>query len=362
MFYKKYELNSSTYDSSCTMWKRENSIIIYNQPDNNVANYAMFDLDNTLIDKEWRLKSDSIKTELKKLVDKQFRIVIITNQKGLKTEDSVQNFMKNFNSFVKTINIKISLFASLKDDRFRKPKTGVIDEYLNLDKKSFYCGDAAGREKTKDCKKDFADTDYKFAINLNIKFYTPESFFTKETRDPSYSYPIDFNQIEIGEYDIYKPTDNEVVIMCGFPGCGKSYYVGRYLVPHNYYLINQDTLKTKKKVFSEIEKALTEEKRIVIDNTNYDKDTRRSIIEMCKRYRFRTKLIHFTTDMNHSKHNSHFRSLISDCEAIPDVAYRVINKKFIKPSLSEGLDEIVEQKFIFNKKDKNYKKYKKFMF
>ncbi len=42
-------------------------------------------------------------------------------------------------------------------------------------KKSFYCGDAAGRVKGK--KKDFSDSDYKFALNINITFFTPEMLF-----------------------------------------------------------------------------------------------------------------------------------------------------------------------------------------
>lgn len=45
---------------------------------------------------------------------------------------------------------------------------------------SFYCGDAAGRpancEPNKK-KKDFSCSDRLFAMNLNLKFYTPEEYF-----------------------------------------------------------------------------------------------------------------------------------------------------------------------------------------
>lgn len=36
---------------------------------------------------------------------------------------------------------------------------------------SFYCGDAAGRKAP---VKDFTDSDLKFALNLKLKFYTPD--------------------------------------------------------------------------------------------------------------------------------------------------------------------------------------------
>ena len=68
--------------------------------------------------------------------------------------------------------------AATLTDRYRKPATGAWEYFLKkftkdgkVDmKKSFYCGDAAGRPKEGDRKKDFTDTDRKFAINVGLPF------------------------------------------------------------------------------------------------------------------------------------------------------------------------------------------------
>ena len=58
-------------------------------------------------------------------------------------------------------------------------KTNIKLDYKN----SFYVGDAAGRLKTKTNKKDFACSDRMFALNANLKFYTPEEFFIEDYKD-----------------------------------------------------------------------------------------------------------------------------------------------------------------------------------
>ena len=55
---------------------------------------------------------------------------------------------------------------------------GNSGEEINMEK-SFYCGDAAGRRQNwiDKKKKDFSCSDRLFAMNLDLKFYTPEEFF-----------------------------------------------------------------------------------------------------------------------------------------------------------------------------------------
>lgn len=70
--------------------------------------------------------------------------------------------------------------AATMSDKYRKPATAAWDYFMKthvtgkgkqLDmKKSFYCGDAAGRPKEDNKPKDFSDSDRKFAINVGIPF------------------------------------------------------------------------------------------------------------------------------------------------------------------------------------------------
>lgn len=54
----------------------------------------------------------------------------------------------------------------------RPPRLSNILSHLDK-AQSFFVGDAAGRVYSK-TKKDFASTDRKWALNLDLKFFTPE--------------------------------------------------------------------------------------------------------------------------------------------------------------------------------------------
>ena len=48
------------------------------------------------------------------------------------------------------------------------------------------------------------------------------------------------------------------------------------------------------------------------------------------------------TTEEHSKHNNIYRSLYENKKKVPDVVYRIYNKKYIIPQLSEGFKDIVD--------------------
>ena len=74
-------------------------------------------------------------------------------------------------------------------DYYRKPRPGcwqfLVDQVCpEVDlSESIFVGDAAGRPATSSRKQDFADSDYKLALNVGVAFKTPEHFF-EGSRDP----------------------------------------------------------------------------------------------------------------------------------------------------------------------------------
>jgi hypothetical protein len=78
----------------------------------------------------------------------------------------------------------IRIVAALsKTDIYRKPNSGMFDLVRDLYRskgyeidmqKSVYVGDAAGRLAMGGRRKDHGDTDYKLALNIGLKFVTPE--------------------------------------------------------------------------------------------------------------------------------------------------------------------------------------------
>ncbi|KAH0614727.1 uncharacterized protein H6S33_000363 [Morchella sextelata] len=236
---------------------------------------AGFDLDSTLISTlsgnkfakdatDWKWWDPSVPTRLKSLQAEGYQLVIFTNQNGIPdpAKESVRltTFKTKLAAIFKTLDIPgMLVYAATANDQFRKPRPGMWEELLDdLDcdgavperavelKKSYLVGDAAGREG------DFSDTDRNWAINLKIGFHTPEEYFLSQAPKPmSHRFdPALYTAPSTGSSSIESsftpnPQSQEVVLLCGSPGSGKSTFYRRHLLPHGYAHINQDTLKTK---------------------------------------------------------------------------------------------------------------------
>lgn len=303
-------------------------------------NCACFDLDGTLIksisgrfstdSNDWKMLFDNIDLKLNDLYKKGFKIVIITNQLGIgKGKQDSKEWIVKIEKIAKVLKVPFIIFASLNKDIYRKPLPSFWNEFINgVKSKSFYVGDACGREAKKKIKKDFADTDYKFALNIGIKFYSPEEFFVgSDERNKTIKY-IDFNKIERNEM-VFKPTC-DIVLMMGFPGCGKSSLVKKC---KDYVIINRDTEKTMKKVHKLAKNNISEGKKIVIDNTNMSYIEREVFYKIAHDFNKTLEVVYINIEQEVAYHNAKYRwfkskGTVSD---IGLVVYRVMNKKFDLP-------------------------------
>jgi len=337
---------------------------------------ASFDMDDTLIKtasgrkfptgrNDWQWWDKSVKAKLIELHEQGFKIVIFSNQNGIeKGNVTASTITGKILDMCKELGFPIQAFLSISSDNYRKPSPDIwymfIDEYndkLEAEKneETFYCGDAGGRPVgiTRSKKKDFSCSDRKFALNIPIKFYTPETYFLSWDEQ---EFDIGFDPVEFLENSKEEKPDvndvisttQEIVINVGMPGSGKSTFSKRYFGKNGYTIINKDTLKTQKKCESEAHLALGNGKSIVVDNTNPDTAARSVYVKMAKKYNVPIRCFYYKTPQPLSEHLNILRSHMSggSIKKIGIIVYRTFNKKFEKPKKSEGFEEVREIDFI----------------
>jgi len=347
-------------------------------------NFALFDLDHTIIrparcgytfysnnSNDWAYVYPQVKYKLISL-SKTHNVIIITNQGGLIKKNNLTNkyfvWLERIELVLKDLNIPIRLFAALKDDKYRKPNTDSINVLnIKLNKNSFYCGDALGRCNEK--FEDHSDTDLKFALNLNIKIYSPEYIFLDEPNKIGKIYYPKFPEKTILDFK-YKAGEKEMIILVGPPASGKS-TIAKKLVRDFYKnntfkiieIVNQDELKTLKKCVDKTKELLEDNKSIIIDKTNPNILDRKIYIDLAKKYQYKITCINMKLnkscmdDDDIISHNNHYRAHKNNASQIPYVAYHIYFNNYKKPKKIEGFDNIINVKPMSPYNDLDYFKF-----
>lgn len=346
---------------------------------------AAFDLDDTLIvrktgkgrEEKWQPTDPGLGEKLVELTERGYLIMVFSNQSGL--DKASKNDKKQWKSRVEGFfseiltgeSFHLGVYAAKRTDMYRKPNIGLwnvmradLASYYNLDvvisKKSFFCGDAAGRLKPSILKKrhhasgkkgDFSDSDRKFALNLGIKFQTPEEFYGIDAEEEYQLSGFDpeayLAELEECHYD-FEPREKELIVMVGRQGSGKSQYVRSMIEEKGYVVISQDLCKTKAKCLKLLNEALAKKQSVVIDNTNPDAESRAVWIGAAREAGYkRIRAIEMKTPEELAVHLDNVRHLYSK-GAVPKmhkIAYHVYNKKYLKPSKKEGFDRIESVQF-----------------
>ena len=343
------------------VWKKYETTIIGENIKNISINkskiaIAGFDLDNTLIKSKSKFPTSRYDWEFVDCVDlnklrneaKSKIVVIISNQLNLSGNRKIE-FMAKIEDINNIIDIPMIFIAGIAKDKYRKPDVGmwkivsaIIKKYHNIEidmKKSYYVGDAAGRPK------DFAASDVKFAYNLGIKFYTPEAYFTNAKNKYNLG---DFNPSnyisQSQNYDDFPLANSqELLILVGIQGSGKS-SLAKYLKLHqNYEIVNRDILLTINKCKIATKNYLQLGKNVVIDNTNPSIKSRAEFINIAKLMDINVRICIIKTSEELAKHMNYFRYRVGDSEKlVPEIAYNIYKKSYEIPTNSEGIDEIIE--------------------
>ncbi|KAH6572033.1 hypothetical protein BASA60_006804 [Batrachochytrium salamandrivorans] len=330
---------------------------------------------------DWKWFSPAVPTTLKLLHDLGYRIVIFSNQMGILDsakagknfkgtsvfKGRVENVVRaltlansapalNDDQPPNTINntdtcqIPLLFLAATSKDFFRKPRPGMwhlfstelngempdVGTAIDLES-SFYCGDAAGRTRSNwnsvlPRPKDHSDSDYKFALNIPVRFIVPEVLFAaktvaalklclqgdtvnkivgiippdleklagfKLTPTPLFSpkncivAPDSIHRTSeiiesISRRNLCRKNNNagsnilhqpELIICIGLPASGKSSFVQSHLLPLGFVYVNQDTLGSRAKCAQVLREALSAGRSVVVDNMNPDSATRKFYVD-----------------------------------------------------------------------------------
>ncbi|XP_004969877.1 polynucleotide 3'-phosphatase ZDP isoform X2 [Setaria italica] len=185
-----------------THWKAFETVIFREQEDglHASAKIAAFDFDGCLAKTsvriigadKWSLQHKSIPEKLQRLYIDGYKLVIFTNESNIdrwknKRQEAIDSKVGRLDNFIECVKVPIQVFIACglgkgkgtPDDPYRKPNPGMwclmaqhFNSGIEIDMdKSFYVGDAAGREN------DHSDADIEFAKAIGLKFHVPEEYF-----------------------------------------------------------------------------------------------------------------------------------------------------------------------------------------
>lgn len=360
-------------------WESLNNgqLVVYTMPKCGASNkIAAYDLDGTLISTksgkvfpisadDWKLAFGNVTGTLREKHDDNYKIVIFTNQAGIsKGKTKLIDIKNKIQNISKSLGVPVQAFIATGDNHFRKPLTGMWQTLCDLKNEgysvnmemSFYVGDAAGRPEIKALKKkkDHSTVDRLFALNLGLTFYTPEEHFLNTPRQ-KWIYP-EFNpralldeSINLTESPSIKITSNEleVIVMVGGPGSGKSRFCKDYLEQNQYEILSRDLIGTWQKCVDRLNDCLRMNRKVVIDNTNGDIESRARYLNAAKKNKVPCRCFVMMTTFKHAEHNNAFRELTDSSHTkINKIVLNSYKKHYKHPTLKEGFTEIVPINFV----------------
>ena len=301
-----------------------------------------FDLDSTLITTksgnkfpknmdDWKLTDNALVAALRVCASSGYAMVVFSNQGGIKNDVQKRKNMKNkFENVIKMLGISCVGYFATHDNEYRKPMMGMWKQFIsdysvNVSlSSSFYCGDAGS-------SKDFSQSDRMFANNIGLPFlYGYDAFLRhscgKNVSDVAPAAPASPSVVVSNKEPNVDTTQNTVFIMVGMPGSGKSYYAKKLAQQClSGVVINQDTLKTRAKVFKVYKDLLSskEARCIFIDRTNAKIEDRIEFVTLAKNAGYKTAIIFVKTDEDTSKYLNMYRVAQFGEKKIPAIVYNV---------------------------------------
>jgi len=316
---KKYKL--LILDLDATLITRKNGKIpFYQDPDPN----------------NWIFLGD-VKEILTKYNNKGYLIVIMTNQSKF-TLAIKEKIISVISELFFNLIVMIFKEQKSKDLQFRKPSLGSLDilfTLLNIEKASYIedlpfppvseekstikkiivSGDAIN---VNDEYPPYRWSDVDFMLYKNIKSLISKTKFIR---------PIDL--FPSNEKLLLENINEDVVILMGNQGSGKSTFSKKLAEYNNYVFLNQDYLKTQVKILRLAKENLEIGNKIIIDATNSSIEKRKIWIDLAKSFNLSSSIVWIIKDGY--QFNKYRVTLV------PNIAYNIYTKNFQEPTNDETI-------------------------
>ncbi|XP_063933480.1 bifunctional polynucleotide phosphatase/kinase-like isoform X2 [Zophobas morio] len=368
--FKVINPSAFTADLFKVTWFKEETVLIGTCDESQRNKIAAFDLDHTLVttksgkafsvnENDWKFTFPVVVEKLDFLYKNGYKIVVISNQLGI-TKKKVPEFFlkKKVAQILKAVGVPVQCFLATALDKYRKPLPGMwslvqLYNKVNIDlSKSFFCGDAAGRPAGWEvgAKKDFSDSDRKFAFNVGLTFHTPEEFFLNAPPQPFQWKGPDPKLLPLSTSRappfVLEKDSCELLINVGSPGAGKTFFTENFLVPFGYRRINQDTLRSLQRCLDLCDRLLGNREKVVIDNTNAESSKRGLFLALARKHGVAARCLYFSTSRDLCRHNDIFRELTAGGRPrVGDIALNVYQRRFEMPTADEGFEAVIEVPF-----------------
>lgn len=137
---------------------------------------------------------------------------------------------------------------------------------------------------------------------------------------------------------------------------GKSRFCKENLENNDYEIVSRDILGSWQKCVDRVNDCLKSRRKVVVDNTNGDRDSRARYINAAKKHKVPCRCFVMTTSFKHAEHNIAFRELTDTKHSkINKIVLNSYKKNYVEPSIEEGFSEIVRVNFVPTFKDEREK-------
>lgn len=116
---------------------------------------------------------------------------------------------------------------------------------------------------------------------------------------------------------------------------------------NNYEIVSRDVVGTWQKCVDRVNDCLKGRRKVVVDNTNGDRDSRARYVNAAKKNKVPCRCFVMTTSYKHAEHNIAFREHTDTKHSkINKIVLNSYKKNFEEPTIDEGFTEIVHVNFV----------------